>query len=226
MSDWIEFDGNAEGFPEGETDGQKLVRLHDLANQLVEANRRDGKPRKIVLKIGHDERQRFRTVGATEDCQQFVCEVAICVEDGAKVSTDQLRDYLEDALCIDIDTEENGTGPEAAGEKATVSVSIVLSTLDTDDPLYNRIPVPSLLKLAPVDLESAVDDLDTRQRDLLGKELEDLIAKAAWVAGYLDHRHGAGCGDQGHADSVKQANKWRKGCRKVMGYQQTHDIQV
>lgn len=160
MSDWIEFDGNAEGFPEGETDGQKLVRLHDLANQLVEANRRDGKPRKIVLKIGHDERQRFRTVGATEDCQQFVCEVAICVEDGAKVSTDQLRDYLEDALCIDIDTEENGTGPEAAGEKATVSVSIVLSTLDTDDPLYNRIPVPSLLKLAPVDLESAVDDLD------------------------------------------------------------------
>ena len=76
-----------------------------------------------------------------------------------------------------------------------------------------------LMETAPVDWEKAVDKIPTRQRDELRRQLEGIAERAAVLAGYMDERHGYGCGDQGHKKAVKQANRNGKMVwMKVFGY--------
>ena len=76
-----------------------------------------------------------------------------------------------------------------------------------------------LMETAPVDWEKAVDKILTRQRDELRRQLEGTAERAAVLAGYMDERHGYGCGDQGHKKAVKQANRnGRMVWMKVFGY--------
>jgi hypothetical protein len=76
-----------------------------------------------------------------------------------------------------------------------------------------------LMATAPVDWEKAVDKILTRQRDELRRQLEGIAERAAVLAGYMDERHGYGCGDQGHKKAVKQANRNGKMVwMKVFGY--------
>jgi hypothetical protein len=75
-----------------------------------------------------------------------------------------------------------------------------------------------LMKLAPVDFEQAIDGLTGPERGKLADEAYGLLQGLAWAAGYVDRRYGAGCGDQGHTDAVKYANKLKAGVRKVLGY--------
>lgn len=62
------------------------------------------------------------------------------------------------------------------------------------------------------------DEMSGTQRGKLAEDLQDLALSAAWKSAYLDHRHGSGCGDQGHADSVKHANKVLKAVRQAFGF--------
>lgn len=49
-------------------------------------------------------------------------------------------------------------------------------------------------------------------------ELQAVIQRATLVTAYLEHRYLTGCGDQGHDDSCKAANKALTGVRKALGY--------
>ncbi len=84
-----------------------------------------------------------------------------------------------------------------------------------------------LMQLAPVDWEKTVDGISTRERDDLRRELEGIGERAASLAGYLDERHGYGCGDQGHRKAVKKANRnGRMVWVKVFGYNAFHDLTI
>lgn len=75
-----------------------------------------------------------------------------------------------------------------------------------------------ILNAAPVQLEAIADKMNTTQRGEAARELEALALGAIWRAAYLDHRYGCGCGDQGHAASVKNANKKLTACRRALGF--------
>jgi hypothetical protein len=82
-----------------------------------------------------------------------------------------------------------------------------------------------ITEVAPVDLKDYVEKMKTQEMDLLRRELEGIAERAAFLAGYLDERHGYGCGDQGHDKAVKTANKnGRKVWVQVFGYNAYHDI--
>ena len=72
--------------------------------------------------------------------------------------------------------------------------------------------------MAPRDIEEYADGLPSAQRGQYAQELQNLALSALWRSVYLDTRYGAGCGDQGHDDAVKAANKALAGCRKVLGF--------
>jgi hypothetical protein len=54
------------------------------------------------------------------------------------------------------------------------------------------------------------------------RELEDMLSqsmqKLAWAQGYLMARGATGCGDSGHEQACKDADKRLKKIRKAMGY--------
>ena len=82
-----------------------------------------------------------------------------------------------------------------------------------------------LLEKAFVDLQEIVVELTIRERDDLRRELEGLSVRAGEVAGYLDERHGHGCGDQGHNSAVKQLNRNGKIIwTKAFGYNAYHRV--
>lgn len=97
-----------------------------------------------------------------------------------------------------------------------------------------------LLNAAPVDWELIADRwlarspgighlpaLGNRPRlDDTVRSLEAIAARAAMLATYLDNREGHGCGDQGHVDSLKAANRVNAKVRKALGYQTTHALRV
>lgn len=84
-----------------------------------------------------------------------------------------------------------------------------------------------MMKKAPVDWEKTVDKLTTRERDDLRRELEGISERAAMLAGYLDERHGYGCGDQGHEKAVKRANGNGKTVwMKAFGYNGFHELTI
>lgn len=83
------------------------------------------------------------------------------------------------------------------------------------------------MRLAPVDWEKAVDKLMIEERDEIRRELEGIAERAAMLAGYLDERHGYGCGDQGHSKAVKTANHHGKMVwMKTFGYNGFHPLTI
>ena len=83
----------------------------------------------------------------------------------------------------------------------------------------------SLLKLAPVDLEKAADEMNMTERRAANDLLERVAQAAAAKAAYFEERQEYGNGDRGHAKAVKAFNRVLRQVRKVFGYDITHDIQ-
>jgi hypothetical protein len=68
------------------------------------------------------------------------------------------------------------------------------------------------------DLANAIDEMPSSARGELARELDSIVQAAAFAFGYVDHRYGNGCGDQGDVDSMKNARRKLKQVRKVLGY--------
>lgn len=84
-----------------------------------------------------------------------------------------------------------------------------------------------LLKVAPADWKETVDAMSTKERGELNKELDGIAERAALLAGYLDERYGGGCGDQGHKQAMKTANRNGKMVwTKVLGYNDYHKLTI
>jgi len=84
-----------------------------------------------------------------------------------------------------------------------------------------------LMALAPIDWEKTVDGLSISERGELSRKLEGISARAAVLAGYLDERHGYGCGDQGHKKAVRRANRNGKTVWiGAFGYNGYHDLTI
>ena len=60
---------------------------------------------------------------------------------------------------------------------------------------------------APVEWQSITEKMEDNENFLIRHYLEAIAGKAGQLAGYIDMRHGFGCGDQGHDAGVKQANR-------------------
>ena len=89
-----------------------------------------------------------------------------------------------------------------------------------------------LLKTAPVDWEDRVNRILTRDagieylppvkdRSELTEVISDLdahIQGAVRLLGYVEQRYGNGCGDQGHADAVKESNRLVTKVRRALGF--------
>lgn len=76
----------------------------------------------------------------------------------------------------------------------------------------------ALLNKPMVEWKSAIDSLPTSQRGDVLRDCDYLVEQVARLRGYLDGRYGHGCGDQGHADSVKSSNKLIAKVRKALGF--------
>lgn len=68
------------------------------------------------------------------------------------------------------------------------------------------------------DVKDVVDETMMSVRQRLAREADALAQDAAWLSAYLDQRGAAGCGDNGHEEAVKYADKRKKQIRKVLGY--------
>jgi hypothetical protein len=91
------------------------------------------------------------------------------------------------------------------------------------DPILER--AKKMASMAPAGWEAYVDALNSSERRELAESLEGLLVWAARAFGYADHRHGGGCNDQGHTDSVKNSNKMAAKVRKAIGFTVAkHDI--
>ena len=75
-----------------------------------------------------------------------------------------------------------------------------------------------LLESAPIQIEGLADKMTESDRGEAARKLCDLAQSAAWLSGYFFGRYGEGCGDQGHTQSIKDANKRRAGVRKSFGF--------
>lgn len=84
-----------------------------------------------------------------------------------------------------------------------------------------------LLKTAYSGLSEAVGKLSVDEARDAASQLEDLVARSAFIAEYTQSRRGLnGCGEHGHEDGVKAANKLRRSIRDAMGYNDTLDIRI
>ena len=85
----------------------------------------------------------------------------------------------------------------------------------------------NLMKKAPIDWEKIVDKLSQNERQDLRESLENISERAGILAGYLDERHGYGCGDQGHDKAVKTMNRIGKIIHmKAFGYNAYHELKI
>lgn len=93
--------------------------------------------------------------------------------------------------------------------------------------LIRKAAMESFLDLSPIEWEKKVDELSGSQKDELRRYLEGISERAAMLAGYLEERHGYGCGDHGHKNAVKRANRNGKMVWvKVFGYNGFIDITI
>lgn len=74
------------------------------------------------------------------------------------------------------------------------------------------------LNTAPVDLQAMADRLTGEDKRQIEETLSGLVQMAAWKWAYINERYGSGCGDQGHDDAVKEANRVLTKVRKAMGF--------
>lgn len=78
--------------------------------------------------------------------------------------------------------------------------------------------------LAPVSEWPQLINSDKRRGRVVGSlqemesELSALVQRAALLEVYLSHRYNTGCGDQGHEDSAKKANRSLLKVRKALGF--------
>lgn len=86
----------------------------------------------------------------------------------------------------------------------------------------NKNALETLETLAPVDFDQFCAGKSVEELEELEKELEGIASSAAMLAAYIGHRHGGGCGDQGHAKAVKKCNKVLAQVRRAFGYNITH----
>ena len=85
--------------------------------------------------------------------------------------------------------------------------------------------IKRLLAKAPIEWQKAVDRMSRSERNDAARAFEGIAKRAAMLAGYLDERHGYGCGDQGHDKGVETANEnAQKVWCKVFGYNAYHEI--
>ena len=91
----------------------------------------------------------------------------------------------------------------------------------------NKKAIRLITKTAPIEWEKLVDTMPTGEREVLRQELEGISERAAVLAGYLDERHGYGCGDRGHENAIKRANRNGKMVwMKVFGYNGYHGLTI
>ena len=84
-----------------------------------------------------------------------------------------------------------------------------------------------IMKKAPIQWEKTIDKMNSESRQILCKELEDIAECATILAGYVDERHGYGCGDQGHIKAVTTSNKYGKMVHcKVFGYNAYIELKI
>jgi len=76
-----------------------------------------------------------------------------------------------------------------------------------------------LMALPPVEWERAVAAMPLGKRHDIELDLAVTAKLAAQLSGYLEERYGYGCGDQGHEDAAKEANRaGEKVWRNALGY--------
>jgi hypothetical protein len=91
----------------------------------------------------------------------------------------------------------------------------------------NRETALTMMSLALAAWQGTVDIMSPTVRRELAIELEAIAERAAMLAEYLNERHGAGCGDQGHQQAMRKANKAGQAVHmKVFGYNAYHDLRV
>ena len=73
-------------------------------------------------------------------------------------------------------------------------------------------------------LEKLADEMSITDRGNLAQALLGNIRNTIRIGTYLDERYGYGCGDQGHKDSVKKANKAAHKVGDALGYNVTRDV--
>jgi hypothetical protein len=76
---------------------------------------------------------------------------------------------------------------------------------------------------ALADLEAIADSLSADELREVTDWLEGQIQYQARIWAYLSARHGNGCGDQGHAEGVKEQNKAVRHVRRMIGFNQTNN---
>src|SRR5512146_1863134 len=74
------------------------------------------------------------------------------------------------------------------------------------------------LECAPITWEDRVSALSMSERQELERWLDSVCERAAMLSGYLDARGVTGCGDNGHADGVKHANRKLVAVRRALGF--------
>lgn len=78
--------------------------------------------------------------------------------------------------------------------------------------------VTTLMEAPAVEWNNFQAGLSSEDKGECIRHLDAVIQRASMLRGYLDARYGHGCGDQGHNDGVKQANRLVSKVRKVIGY--------
>ncbi len=87
--------------------------------------------------------------------------------------------------------------------------------------------VNELMDVAPFEWEKTVEAMSIMGRDDMRRQMEGIALRAGELAGYLDERHGYGCGDRGHREAVKEANRVGKIIwTKAFGYNEYHRITI
>jgi hypothetical protein len=84
-----------------------------------------------------------------------------------------------------------------------------------------------LIQIAPVEWELQADKMTSFERDEMCARLEGIAERCGMLSAYLYERCGYGCGDRGHTNAVKKANKVGRIIHcKAFGYNAFHDLSI
>ena len=84
-----------------------------------------------------------------------------------------------------------------------------------------------IIEIPPCDWERIVDRMPMNERQTLGRHCDSIAKHATMMGTYLEMREGFGCGDQGHHDAVKAANKaGKKVWCDVLGYNEFVSVRI
>ena len=83
----------------------------------------------------------------------------------------------------------------------------------------------NLLQEPPMAWQELTEKMTKDEQEIIRQYLEAIALKAGQLAGYIDMRHGFGCGDQGHIAGVQQLNtNGRRIHCNVFGYNAYHKL--